>query len=59
MILWVIPVAFVDDDLCKEGLPFLAYSTRGVIEAMIMKLVMVVAMECFAASSALLQWSVH
>jgi hypothetical protein len=58
MTLWVIHVAFVDDDL-REGLPFLASSTRGAIEAMMMKLVMVVAMGCFAAASASLQWSIH
>jgi hypothetical protein len=58
MTLWVTPVAFVDDDLHK-GLWFLVFSTRGVIKATMMKLVMVVAMGGFAASSASLQWSVH
>ncbi len=57
MTLRVIPVAFMDDDLC-ESLPFLASSTRGAIEAM-MKLVMVGAMGCFAAFSASMQWSLH
>ncbi len=58
MTLWVIPVAFVNDDLCK-GLLFLVSLTRGAIEVMMMKLVMVVAMGCFVASSASSQWSVH
>jgi len=58
MTLCVIPVvAFVDDDI-RKGLSFLASSTRGAIEVMMMKLVMVVAMGCFAASSASLQLAV-
>jgi hypothetical protein len=48
---WGNPVAFVDNNL-REGLPFFAVSTRRAIEAMMMKLIMVVAMGCFAASSA-------
>jgi hypothetical protein len=36
MTLWVIPVAFVGDDLC-QGLLFLALSTRETMEAMMMK----------------------
>ncbi len=39
MTLRVITVAFVDDDL-HVGLPFLASSTRGAIEAMMMKYVL-------------------
>jgi len=47
-----------DDNLC-EGLLFLVSLTRGLKESMMMKLDMVVAMGCFAASSASSQWSVH
>jgi hypothetical protein len=53
---WGNPVAFVDNNLC-EGLPFFAASTRRAIEAMLMKSRMVVAMGCFAASSASFEWS--
>ena len=47
------------DDVLREGLLFLALLTRRAIEGMMMRLVMVVAMGCFAASSASMQWSVH
>jgi hypothetical protein len=56
--IWMIPVAFVNDNLYK-GLPFLASPKMRTIEVMMMKLVMVVAMGCFAASSASSQWSIH
>jgi hypothetical protein len=56
--IWMIPVAFVNDNLYK-GLPFLALPKMRTIEVMMMKLVMVVAMGCFAASSASSQWSIH
>jgi hypothetical protein len=55
---WGNPVAFVDNNL-RECLPFFAASTRWTIEAMMMKLIMVVAMGCLAASSASLEWSSH
>jgi hypothetical protein len=48
--LWVIPVAFVDDVL--HGHPFSALLTRGVMEVMIMKLVMVK----FSALLLLIAW---
>jgi hypothetical protein len=48
----------VDNNICK-GLPFFAVATRQAIEAMMMKLIMVVALGCFAAFSASSQWSSH
>jgi hypothetical protein len=54
--LWVIPGAFVDDDLYK-GLMFLALLMSREMEAKMIQLFMVVAMGCFAASSPFLQWS--
>ena len=53
MTLRVIPVAIVDNDLCNpQGSSIFGIVDEGGIEVMMMKLVMVVAMRCFAASSA-------
>ncbi len=45
------------DDNLRKGLLFFLALTRRAIEAMMMKLIIVVAMECFADFSASSQWS--
>ena len=49
-VLGVIPDAFVDDVL-REGLLFLVSLTRGVIKSMMLRLVMVVVMGYFPATT--------